>query len=222
MTATRRSWGALRKLPSGRWQASYRDPDLHRLAPAPETFSSKTAADRWRPRSAPNSTPARRWTTAPAAALCRTGGRVTGARCRTTSPGQDRLRDRLAPAHRASLRCEPSAADQAEPRRRVDGRMREQGVSASKVIEAVGVLKRILDRAVRDKALPANPCDQRSTTLPKRPKTDRPVLSPPRSSSWRRRCREADRVLVRRLHTAACGRGRLWRCGGPTATYRRR
>ena len=56
--------------------------------------------------------------------------------------------------------------------------MSERGVSASKVIEATGVLKRMLDRVVRDRAIPANPCEQRTSTLPKRPKTDRPVLTP--------------------------------------------
>ena len=39
-------FGAIRKLPSGRWQASYRDPDkVRRLAPT--TFTTKTAAQDW-------------------------------------------------------------------------------------------------------------------------------------------------------------------------------
>ena len=44
--AGRRRFGRVRKLPSGRWQARYRAPDGqdHR---APETFRTKTAADRW-------------------------------------------------------------------------------------------------------------------------------------------------------------------------------
>jgi integrase len=44
--AGRRRFGRVRKLPSGRWQARYRAPDGqdHR---APETFATKTAADRW-------------------------------------------------------------------------------------------------------------------------------------------------------------------------------
>jgi integrase len=44
--AGRRRFGRVRKLPSGRWQARYRAPDGqdHR---APETFTTKTAADRW-------------------------------------------------------------------------------------------------------------------------------------------------------------------------------
>lgn len=43
---TRRSFGALRKLPSGRWQASYLDPHGKRVN-APETFTAKTDADAW-------------------------------------------------------------------------------------------------------------------------------------------------------------------------------
>src|SRR4051794_34697815 len=47
MARSRRGWGAIRKLPSGRYQARFPDPDHGGLVPAPETFASKTAADRW-------------------------------------------------------------------------------------------------------------------------------------------------------------------------------
>lgn len=43
---SRRSFGALRKLPSGRWQASYLDPHGERVN-APETFTAKIDADAW-------------------------------------------------------------------------------------------------------------------------------------------------------------------------------
>lgn len=39
---TRRSFGSIRKLPSGRWQARYRDPISGEGHPAPETSASKT------------------------------------------------------------------------------------------------------------------------------------------------------------------------------------
>jgi integrase len=42
----RRDFGALRKLPSKRWQASYVGPDLQRHA-APSTFTAKTDAEGW-------------------------------------------------------------------------------------------------------------------------------------------------------------------------------
>lgn len=43
----RRRFGAIRKLPSGRWQVRYRDPVTDELRPAPETFKTKTDASRW-------------------------------------------------------------------------------------------------------------------------------------------------------------------------------
>lgn len=43
---TRRSFGAVRKLPSGRYQASYLDPHGKRIN-APETFTAKIDADAW-------------------------------------------------------------------------------------------------------------------------------------------------------------------------------
>lgn len=43
---TRRSFGAVRKLPSGRYQASYLDPHGNRVN-APETFTAKIDADAW-------------------------------------------------------------------------------------------------------------------------------------------------------------------------------
>ncbi|MGB3229585.1 MAG: site-specific integrase [Mycobacterium sp.] len=42
----RRSWGKIRGLPSGRWQASYVGPDLVRHT-APRTYTSKLDADGW-------------------------------------------------------------------------------------------------------------------------------------------------------------------------------
>jgi len=44
--ASRRRFGRVRKLPSGRWQARYSTPDGHDHA-APGTFATKTAADKW-------------------------------------------------------------------------------------------------------------------------------------------------------------------------------
>jgi integrase len=44
--ATRKNWGAIRKLPSGRFQASYIGPDAKRHN-APDTFKTKTQAGTW-------------------------------------------------------------------------------------------------------------------------------------------------------------------------------
>jgi hypothetical protein len=51
-------------------------------------------------------------------------------------------------------------------------------VSASKAIEAYGSLKRVIDRALRDRAWTSNPCALRSTPLPRSMPKVRPVLSP--------------------------------------------
>ena len=42
----RRGWGHIRRLPSGRYQASYEGPDLTRHT-APDTFSAKQDAEEW-------------------------------------------------------------------------------------------------------------------------------------------------------------------------------
>ena len=78
--------------------------------------------------------------------------------------------------------------------------MNQDGVSPTKVIEAVGVLRRVLDRAVRDEAIAQNSCTMRSGSLPKRPQTERPVLSPAEVEALAcAMTHERDRVLVRLL-----------------------
>ncbi len=44
---TRRSFGTVRQLPSGRWQARYRDPESNRMTSAPVRFATKVDAGRW-------------------------------------------------------------------------------------------------------------------------------------------------------------------------------
>ncbi len=44
---SRRRFGAVRKLPSGRWQVRYRHPATDRYRTAPGTFGTKTEAARW-------------------------------------------------------------------------------------------------------------------------------------------------------------------------------
>ena len=43
----RRRFGAIRKLPSGRFQVRYQDPSSHAMRTAPRTFPTKTEAARW-------------------------------------------------------------------------------------------------------------------------------------------------------------------------------
>jgi integrase len=43
----RRRFGAVRRLPSGRWQVRFRDPATHQMRTAPNTFMTKADAGRW-------------------------------------------------------------------------------------------------------------------------------------------------------------------------------
>jgi hypothetical protein len=45
--ASRRTFGNIRKLPSGRWQASYLDPITRGRVPGESTFATKADANRW-------------------------------------------------------------------------------------------------------------------------------------------------------------------------------
>ena len=205
MARSRRSWGAIRKLASGRFQARYPDPDTGQLTPAPETFASKTAADRWLAKK-------RTELDAGTAVDDRTGNRPLAewwpAYARSLQIKRTRTSANYGAAWR--LRIEPrfgrSPVRKIRPGHIDDwiADMIEQGTSASKVIESVGVLKRVLDLAVRDRAIVANPCALRSSPLPRRPKTDRPVLAPVEVERLAAATRqEVERVLVRLL--AYCG-----------------
>jgi integrase len=201
----RRSWGALRKLPSGRYQARYLDPETRLMASAPETFASKTAADRWLAK--------KRTELDAGTAVDDNASQLPVCHWWVGYKRSIQARKaRTVKAYEAAwrLRIEPRFGD--VPVRKVRSgaiddwvsEMLHSGVSTSKVVEAIGVLKRILDRAVRDKALPTNPCAARSVTLPRRAETERPVLSPAEVESLAAAMRhERDRVLVRVL--AYCG-----------------
>jgi integrase len=201
MAGAKRSWGSLRQLRSGRWQAKFLDPDTHLLTPAPQTFASKSAGDRW---------------------LARKRAELDTGTATDEKAGSRPLADwwpgywRSVQSHKARtkagygaawrLRIEPRFGS--TPARRikpahVDGwiaEMREQGTSASKIIETLGVFKRVMDEVVRDKAIPVNPCALRTSRLPRRPKMERPVLSPTEVERLAMAMSsETDGVLVRLL-----------------------
>jgi integrase len=192
----------VRALTSGRFQARYPDPDTGRLVPAPVTFATRGAADRW--------LAARRTDLERQVAL---DDRAAARPLREWWPGYLR-------AVRASRRPSTLANYEQAWRLRVEPRfgsvpvgriltshieawvaeLLEEGASSSKVIESYGVLKRLLDRAVRDKAIAANPCSTRSVPLPRRPRAERPVLTPADVEELVAALRrDDDRVLVRLL-----------------------
>jgi integrase len=169
----------VRRFRSGRYQARYLDPDTRRLTPAPMTFATKGAADRWLARKRSEldagtaidekagSEPLSHWWSG-------YWDSVQSRKPTTRVNYSTAWRLRIAPRFGTVpvRRIKPSHVDDW-----IAG-MSQDGVSATKVIEAVGVLRRVLDRAVRDKAIAQNPCTQRSGSLPRRPNVERPVLSP--------------------------------------------
>lgn len=201
MAGSKRQWGSVRAGTSGRYQARYLHPDTGRFTPAPETFATKAAADRWLARKRADldrgiavderagSAPLNDWWQGYAVTL----GPL---KISTVSNYEAAWRLRIQPEFGATpiRRIKPSHIDQ------WIAAMTARGVSASKVIETVGVLRRVLERAVRDQVIPSNPCSARAAPLPRRPKKDRPVLTPAEVERLAAAMKgESDRQLVRLL-----------------------
>lgn len=172
-------FGSTRKLPSGRWQARYTDKNTGLMISAPDTFRTKGDATAW-------------------LAAKRTDidrGLITNdraARLPLSAYWDDYLptiEARLRPAtvrdYSACWRLyvEPRFGKVAVGRilpRDIDrwaAELQSTGLSASKVRGSFGVLSRLLERAVRDGAVPVNPADRRSDPLPRLKRVDRPVLT---------------------------------------------
>ena len=205
MAGSRRQWGSVRSLASGRYQARYFDLDTRRTVPASQTFATKGAADRW-------------------LAIKRTeldagiavDDKAVNRPLHEWWPGYWRSTQGCRPHTRAGyetawrLRIEPRFGPM--PVRRIKpshvddwvADLIEQGLSFSKITESLGVLRRVLDRVARDQAIATNPCSLRAVSLPKRLQTERPVLSPAEVETLAQATpHESDRVLVRLM--AYCG-----------------
>lgn len=157
MTARRR-FGAIRRLPSGRWQASYLGPDGIRRR-APHTFRTKTDADRW---------------------LVTSQAELVGGRWR--DPGEGRqlfdsyatkwiaerpglrprtidlyrwLNERQLRPHFGQLPISSLTADRVRSWR---ASLLAAGVSSSTCAKAYRLLRAILNTAVDDDILDRNPC----------------------------------------------------------------
>ena len=201
MARSRRQWGSVRSLASGRYQARYLDPDTRRMTPAPQTFATKSRADRWL---------ATKRTELDAGSGV--DDKADNQPLREWWPGYWRATQSCRPHTRIGyetawrLRIEPRFGSM--PVRRIKpshvddwvADLIEQGLSVSKITESLGVLKRVLDRVVRDLALATNPCSLRAVALPKRSPMERPVLSPAEVEKLAQAMNhESDRVLVRLL-----------------------
>jgi integrase len=198
---SRRTWGAVRKLPSGRYQARYLDGDSRQMLPAPQTFATKRAADVWLAKK-------RTELDAGTAINEKTGNQPLSQWWPTYWRSVQSNKQRTKVGYEAAWRLRVEPRFGSSPVRRIKpahidewvADMVEHGVSASKVIETLGVMKRVLDLAVRDAAIAVNPCSLRASRLPKRPTTDRPVLSPGEVQALARAMpHPSDRVLVKVL-----------------------
>lgn len=174
----RRSWGSVRRLPSGRWQARYWDSGQGQSIAAPQTFESKTSADAWLSQKRTDLSrglavddraalrPVRDWWPAYRQTLD-----VLGLRAST-----------ILLYEQAWRRIEPElggiAVSRLAPSRIEEwiAKLVASGLSATKVREAVGVLRRVLDLAVSDGALTRNPCSERRLALPRTVAKERVML----------------------------------------------
>ena len=140
----------MRRFPSGRCQARYLDPETHRFTPPPQTFATKGAADRWLNRKR-----------AELDAGTAIDEKAASEPLSHWWPGHWRSLQSRKPTTRVNhstawrLRIEPRFGTL--PVRRIKpshiddwiADMNQDGVSPTKVIEAVGVLRRVLDSRAR-------------------------------------------------------------------------
>lgn len=201
MGSSRRSWGAVRRVqPSGRWQARWPDPETGRLTPAPQTFTTRTAAGKWLDA---KRTDLERGTAVDDRAAQKPLSYWWPAYERSLANLKESTRTSYEAAWR--LRIKPRFGTTAVRRimpSHVSAWMldlTEAGTSASKVHEASGVLKRVLDIPLRDRVIASNPCVLRDGKLPRRPRTDRPVLSPTDVERLVEAMRRDDDKLIVRL-----------------------
>ncbi len=165
---TRRRFGHLRRLPSGRWQAKYPGPD-GKFHTAPHTFKGKGIAEQWlvdkeaeigrgewrAPQRSKETVAiwAERWMAS-----------KVNLKPNTKADYEKRLRVYVIPRFGDTSIAKITRTD-------VQGwvqELMEQGFSASTVRHAIGTLSRILNEAVATGALVANPCQRIS--LPRLPK----------------------------------------------------
>jgi len=175
--AGKRRFGRVRELPSGRWQARYKGPDgIDR--PAPQTFDSKTSAERW--------------LTVIEAEVIQgdwinpDAGRVLfGKYARDWIEERPGLRPKTVQLYRYLLRShlDPvfgarSLADINEPYvRRWRKNLLDADVSAVTVAKAYRLLKAVFNTAVDDGLIRRNPCRIKGAGQEKSP--ERPVLTVP-------------------------------------------
>lgn len=197
--ATRRRFGRLRKLSSGRWQARYTTPDGVERS-APETFATKTDADRylaavesdlhrgaWIDPKAGRVT-VRAWTEAWLPRYVARKGKPL--RPKTVALYEGLLRSTILPTFGAM------PLDQVK-RSAVEawlGGLGARGLSPSRIRQAVMLLSSAMEAAVNDDLLLRSPC--RGLELPELPEPAPRILTPAEVARLRAAIREPYGVLV--------------------------
>lgn len=173
----RRRFGAVRQLPSGKWQARYQGPD-GLVRPAPETFPNKISAEQWLTRTEADILESD-WID-PDAGLIPFLEYATawiderpGLRPKTVQLYRYLLRRHLATATGFGER---TISDIREPHvRRWRKDLLDSGVSPVTTAKAYRLLKAILNTAVDDELIRRNPCRIKGAAHERSP--ERPILS---------------------------------------------
>jgi hypothetical protein len=155
---TRRRFGAVRQLPSGRWQARYRTPD-GRLITAPTTFPTKTDADRYL--AGVEADQLRNQWTDPRLGRITFGqwterwqASIVNLRANTRAGYLVTLRRHIAP----TFNTWPLATIDAMAVRTWLAKLETAGIGPSTRAKAYRLLTAILGAAVEARYIPANPC----------------------------------------------------------------
>lgn len=171
----RRTFGSIRQLPSGRWQARHRDREGV-LRAAGETFATKADADRWLA-TLQHELGAGEWVDPKLGELTLREWATSWMRNqlhlkpKTKVSYQSLLGSRLLPALGDVLLGELRTSHVQAMVARFQG----EGLSASRCRQVVMVLSQILDAAIADGLIRANPC--KAVRLPRLPKVEMRVLA---------------------------------------------
>ncbi len=172
----RRRFGAVRQLPSGRWQARYRGPDgIDR--PAPHTFATKKDAERWLAVKEAEIIRGE-WTNPDAGAVSFKEYAAEWLRDRALKPKTRQLYEGLLRLHILPA-FEGMTLGEIKDRhvRRWHKELLDHGPGEVTAAKAYRLLRTILNTAVEDELIRRNPCRIKGAGIERSP--ERPVLSMP-------------------------------------------
>lgn len=172
----RRRFGAVRKLPSGRFQARYKGPDDAEYT-APQTFASKTDAEIWLTRKEAE-IHAQEWADPDAGKIVFRDYAASWLAERTLRPKTAQLYEGLLRLHIfPALGHKPLSEITSRHVRQWHTKLVNDGPGASTVAKAYRLLRGILNTAVEDDLIKKNPCRIKNAGV-ERPE-ERPVLTVP-------------------------------------------